>query len=225
MEEVKNLLSNIATRFKSELILLVGTILIFSISLMIYFKSSGDLNNEIAFEDQQDSNINKTNFNQKIIIDLSGAVKKPNVYEVNMGSRLKDVISLAQGLSPEANYEFFSRNFNLARVLRDQDKIHVPSKYEIDAGIFQEQNKIIDMTEPQTISNYTSNNSTSNNALIKININATTANDLDTLPGIGLTTANKIIQNQPYKSIDELLSKKILKTNIFNQVKDLITVN
>lgn len=209
-------------KFKGELILLIGTILIFSISLIIYFKNSEDQNDEIVFNSQ--NALNK-NYNQKIIIDLSGAIKKPNVYELIIGSRLKDIISLAGGLSPDADFEFFSRNYNLARILKDQDKIHVPSRYEIQVGIFQEQNRIVDMTEPQTISNYTSVTSNSNQSFSKININSANVSELDTLPGIGAATANKIIQNRPYKSLDELVAKKVLKKNILDQVKDMIVIN
>lgn len=73
-----------------------------------------------------------------IYVDLSGAVEKPDVYGVTPGARLKDVLTLAGGLSQGADRSFFARNFNLARLIQDQEKIYIPSMQEINAGIFTE---------------------------------------------------------------------------------------
>lgn len=57
------------------------------------------------------------------------------------------------------------------------------------------------------------------------NINTASAADLDKLPQIGKSRAAKIIGGRPYKTTDELLSRKILPKNAFDKIKDKITVS
>ena len=56
-----------------------------------------------------------------------------------------------------------------------------------------------------------------------ININTATAADLDSLPQIGPKRAAKIIANRPYKSIDDLLTKKAIPKSVFEKIKNRIT--
>lgn len=58
----------------------------------------------------------------------------------------------------------------------------------------------------------------------KININTASASELDTLWGIGEVRAKDIIDNRSYSSIDELLTKKVIPSNVFEKIKDEITV-
>lgn len=62
----------------------------------------------------------------------------------------------------------------------------------------------------------------------KININTATKDELETLPGIGPKTAQKIIdyrkENGPFKSIEEIMNVKGIKQKKFNKIKDLITI-
>jgi competence protein ComEA len=57
-----------------------------------------------------------------------------------------------------------------------------------------------------------------------MNINIATLNELDTLPGVGTVTAQKILDNRPFSSVEELLDKKILKKNVFEQVKTMVSI-
>ncbi len=57
------------------------------------------------------------------------------------------------------------------------------------------------------------------------NINTASATDLDKLPQIGKARAKKIIDNRPYKSTDELVSKKVLSQPVFNKIKDKISAS
>ncbi len=55
------------------------------------------------------------------------------------------------------------------------------------------------------------------------NINTATVADLDKLPQIGKARAGKIIQGRPYKTTDDLLTKKVLSKGVYNKIKDKIT--
>lgn len=137
----------------------------------------------------------------KIKADIEGAVVKPGVYELSSNSRIQDLVIAAGGLSQDADREWVSKNINLAAKVSDGAKLYVPK-----AGERQE-----------------STSSIPGQANL-ININSATSKDLDTLPGIGPATAEKIIQNRPYQTLDELLSKKVVGSKVFEDIKDKITI-
>jgi len=157
------------------------------------------------------------------MIDIAGAVNKPGVYEVTVGARLKDAINLAEGITTEAEINFFNRNFNLARYVTDQEKIYIPSLFEINNGLFVEASRTLDYINPAPTSHRSGENLVG--ATTKTNINFASIDELDKLPGIGKITADKIIQNRPYKSIEELLTKKIVNKNVWEKIKNLVIVN
>lgn len=57
-----------------------------------------------------------------------------------------------------------------------------------------------------------------------VNINTATADQLDAVPQIGPKRAASIIKFRPYKSVDELVTKKALSKGIFEKVKAHLTV-
>jgi competence protein ComEA len=137
-----------------------------------------------------------------IFVDLTGAVQKPGVYELKSGSRINDLLILAGGLSAEASREWVSQNMNLAQKLTDGAKVYIPVK-------------------PETRNSQLANRQTAN---AKININTASASQLDTLWGIGPATAQKVISGRPYQAIEELLTRKIVKSNVWEAIRDKITV-
>lgn len=163
------------------------------------------------------------NLSEKILVDVSGAVKKPNIYKIGFGARIKEVIDLAGGLSEDADVMFFNRNFNLARIVSDQEKIYVPTNVEINNGIFTQNQRTLDYVSPVNI--VPSDVQTPNlDVSTKINLNSATVEELDQLPGIGLVTANKIISGRPFSTIDELLTKKVVNKGVFEKIKNLISI-
>lgn len=57
-----------------------------------------------------------------------------------------------------------------------------------------------------------------------ININEASLEELDTLIGIGLVTAQKIIDNRTYESINDLLDKKVISKTVFEKIKSKIII-
>ena len=210
-------------RYQVEVFLLSLAFIITIISLILYQKNESSESDLIK---ETQSNYQKENSSpRKIFVDIAGAVNNPGMYEATLGARLKDILTLAGGLSDEADRIFFQRNFNLARIVTDQEKIYIPSSWEINSGIFIENSRTLDYISPKNITQteVVSQNSLQNTNE-KISLNQASVEELDTLPGIGKITAQKIINNRPYQSIDELLTKKVVGKSTFEKIKDLISL-
>ena len=137
----------------------------------------------------------------KIQVDVEGAVSNPGVYKLATDSIIQDALIASGGLSKDADREYVSRNINLASKLSDGAKIYIPKLGE-------------------NAENLVSGSSFSTGL---ININTASEKELDTLPGIGGVTANKIISGRPYLSINDLLDKSIVSSKVFTQIKEKIT--
>ena len=57
-------------------------------------------------------------------------------------------------------------------------------------------------------------------AAAKVDVNAGSETQLDTLPGVGPARAKAIIANRPYTELQELVSKKVLSQSVFDGAKD-----
>ena len=55
-----------------------------------------------------------------------------------------------------------------------------------------------------------------------VDINHASQKDLEALPGIGDARAKAIIKGRPYKGKDDLVQKKIIPENVYNDIKDKI---
>lgn len=228
----------IVNQYKIEVFFLSLAFTTTLISIFLYLNTASEIDNQmIKISSIQTENekmrARARSKNNKIFVEVSGAIKNPDVYQVTSGARLKDVLLLAGGLSYKADKQFFARNFNLAQFVYDQEKIHVPSREEVASGIFEEPRRLVDYSQlyrnpnlsPQTNNTPTSQNQTSLSSTKKININQAPAQELDTLPGVGPITAQKIIDNRPYKSIEELALKKIVRKDVYQKIKNQISVD
>jgi competence protein ComEA len=146
-----------------------------------------------------------------IYVDVAGAVIKPGVYKLSNSSRMQDALIAAGGLSADADRKWVSKTINLARKVEDGAKIYIPTKGEIvTAGI-------VGSATTTTTTGVAGDSITG-----KININVATQAQLEALPGVGPVTAQKIIGNRPYSSIEDLKSKKAVSNNVFEKIKDSI---
>ena len=208
-------------KYLLEIILLTVALIITITAIFLYIN-----NNEQTVGVGLDRPSDEVISQNKIFVDVSGAVKKPDLYQVDFGARIKEVVDMSGGLSENADVIFFNRNFNLARIVTDQEKIYVPSISEIDNGIFIQNQLTLDYVSPVISQNTDDVNivpTDTDNQII--NLNSATIEELDQLPGIGQVTADKIIINRPYSTIDELLTKKVVNKSVFEKIKDLVSLN
>jgi competence protein ComEA len=194
-----------ATRLRRLIpFILVGTGIFFIVLgvLINYFKSHQNVSGRFSDSEKESSVAGEINA-RKIKIDISGAVQRPGLYEIPDDSRVADVLISAGGLSPKADRKYVSRYINLAQRLGDGMKIYFPFEGEGTTG---------SLAVPSSA-----------NVTSLININSATLAQLDTLPGVGAVTANKIIAGRPYQNISELVSRGIVSKSVFEKIKDKIT--
>lgn len=141
-------------------------------------------------------------------VEVSGSVEKPGVYKLDKNSRVEDALILAGGLSEDADRQWVERFINRASKITDGQKIFIQNK-----------NQNLNVKSP----NYQANVEGLNYSDL-ININTATISQLDKLPGIGPTYGQNIIDHRPYSTVEELLSKEVLKKSVYEKIKDKITV-
>lgn len=174
---------------------------------------SSDSSKSIIFEPGNDSNLSsdapsKEDKTLKIVVDVEGAVLKPGVYTLSSNSRVSEAIIAAHGLSGNADRDWLVKNLNLAAKLTDGAKIYIPRMGEA----------------LKSAMGGTGITSTTGGESTQININTASEDLLDSLPGVGRVTAQKIINGRPYSSIDDLLSRKIVGSKVFQEIKEKISV-
>lgn len=146
-----------------------------------------------------------------IVVHIAGAVYKPGVYKLKDGDRVIDSIKKAGGAISKADLN----TLNLASKLNDGQKVYVP---KIRESAQQGNGNLSSQTEIGA----------SNFPADKININTATKEDLDKLPGIGTTLAERIIEfrikNGPFKSIDDLQNVEGIGEKKLSNIKEKATL-
>ena len=147
-------------------------------------------------------------------VHVIGAVLRPGVYLFTDGSRVQDAIIAAGGLTTDANAE----GINLAAKLQDGQQVNIPG-----GGGSQ-----IAGPQPTAAFRVLTGAATTTPTTDLININAATATELEALPGIGPTLAQRIIdyrtQHGPFQSIEDIMNVSGIGPAIFDQIQALITV-
>lgn len=136
-----------------------------------------------------------------VVVDVAGAVKMPGLYRLDAGTRVGEALAMAGGLIAEADGEWVAKMMNQAAIVEDGQKIYIPLLSETNDG---------------GLSGQTSNGTTNIVAGAgSININTATAEQLDSLWGIGEARAQQIIDNRPYSKVEELKSKAGIPENVY----------
>lgn len=142
-----------------------------------------------------------------IVVHITGAVPRPGVYALPEGARVQDAISAAGGFLAEAE----KSGINLARVLEDGEQIDIPYTEGASIVIPTPGLEVVDPSSTELI-----------------NINTASQFELETLPGIGPTTAQKIIEyreeNGPFATTEDIINVSGIGPGTYERIKDLITV-
>ncbi len=216
----KTLLKIFNKIYKNKLlcVFLIINIILFLIILYVYIKTQVDANIEIDnSEIIQNSIITEKNTTKeeimKIKIHIAGEVKNSGIYELEEESRVSDAIEKAGGITPDADL----CKVNLAYKLLDGQKIIIPSIKQENNG-----NYIIEDSGENIIEN---EQNTKNS---KININTAGITELIVLPGIGESTAQKIIdyreENGKFENIEDIKNVSGIGDSKYNLLKDYVKV-
>jgi competence protein ComEA len=134
-----------------------------------------------------------------LVVDVAGAVAHPGVYRLAAGSRIADALAAAGGVTSEAD----PGALNKAAPIRDGQRIYVPRPGEtVPAG------------------------SAGSDAQLKIDVNHASAAELEALPGIGPTTAARIVRSRsghPFARIEDLQTRGLVTARVFADIRDLVT--
>ncbi|WP_314010484.1 ComEA family DNA-binding protein [Cryptobacterium curtum] len=127
---------------------------------------------------------------KKVIVHVSGHVVNPGVYELSPTDRVEAAVEAAGGMSEDAD----ANGLNLARVVQDGEQIYVPGLATDDTATNQSgASSSVPSTSTSSKSSSQSAGSAGSSRTQKVNINTADANELCSLPGVGQSTAQKII--------------------------------
>ena len=214
---------------KKKIIISIILIVLIIILFMIYMITS-NTNDEISLESLTVSgNTAESNVvenleaeeeleTEKIAIHIIGEVKKEGIVYLEASSRIVDAIKEAGGATKEADLS----QINLAYELQDGQKIYIPNKNEkISEYITMSSGNNVIIEENNSSAETERNEN-------KVNINTANVNELDNLPGIGPSLAQRIIEyreeNGNFKSIEELQNVKGIGDTKYSDIKDIVTI-
>lgn len=205
MEKLKN---------KKTIALIVVLIILFTVSVMMYGR-----NKEKVFQDEYMDNIfveeeekeilvevGDTKENKSyIVVEVKGEVTRPDVYELEEGSIVKELIDMAGGLTKEADIS----RINRAKKLQNHELVVI-------GNINDKEN--MNMIEESSEAEYDG----------LININSANLEELKKISGVGDVKAQSIIEyrekNGGFKSIDEIKNIDGIGEKTFEKIKDKITI-
>jgi len=155
-----------------------------------------------------------------IVVHVAGAVRRPGIVTLPAGSRVADAIDAAGGLGPRVDAARLGTEVNLAAFISDGERVVVPSRD--DPGVASG-----GASSGAASGGSQGGSSTGGGGGGPVDLNHATAEALVALPGIGEVTAAKIIAaraEQPFRSVDELLERKVVGTATLAKFRDLVVV-
>jgi competence protein ComEA len=144
-----------------------------------------------------------------LVVQAAGAVTKPGVYTMSATARVNDLIAAAGGLAPDADAD----HVELAATLTDGERVYVPRVGE---------------APPPSAGSSTGSPSTGSSGRAPVDLNRASAADLESLPGIGPSLAQAIIdyreQHGAFRSVDDLADVRGIGPAKMEQVRPLVRV-
>ena len=196
---------------KQKIIISIVIVIIFILFLIYVYKNLYEEDSEMLIINSENISSVEENINEEIVgneqakiggevvvVHIIGEVNNPGVVTLPEGSRIIDAINKAGGKTEEADLS----KINLAYIVEDGTQIYIP---RINENLNQV-NLITDGAGIGVIIN--DSNLEENEVEVKVNINTANKEKLETLPGIGETTAQKIIDyresNGKFKTIEDI---------------------
>lgn len=173
------------------------------LSLFLLTACAGDEYEIIVSEtDLPESTMSSAEGADEIGVYVCGEVNDPGMYYFSGNPRVQDAVNAAGGITGKGVLD----SLNMADYLKDCDKVYVPSYDEVISGTASGQEQSDG----------------------RVNLNTATKEELMTLPGIGESKAESIIeyrnQQGSYSNIDEITNISGIKEGVFQKIKDLIKV-
>ena len=163
----------------------------------------------------------------KIRVEVSGGVAQPGVISLPEGSRLIDAVSAAGGWGERVDPLRVEVCLNLAAPLEDGGAIRIPTRDDrlllgltgVECGpLYSTASEIASSDGTGGASGSSANGG-------KIDLNQASAEELDTLPGIGPATAAKIIaarKEKPFVIVEDLRDLKIISESVLQGIRALV---
>ena len=193
---------SIILAFVCSLVLIIGGLFYFNQNKTEDYSgvSFSNISNETNNKDEKA----EKRHDEKIFVDVKGAVKHPGVFETTKDKRIKDLIEEAGGLLDDAD----TSTLNLSQKVKDQMVIYVLKHGE----------------KPKQISD---GGSSSSNTDV-ININTANKEQLMKISGVGKTKAEAIIahreKNGDFKKKEDITKVRGIGKSTFEKIKDKIEV-
>ena len=152
---------------------------------------------------------------QQIQVHVTGAVNRQGVFKVSEGARVQDAIDAAGGTKRDADMQ----GLNLAEELQDGSQVDIASSMDVDS-LMSMPSSVRHPEKTRSSARATSAAATNSGP---ISLSRASAEELDKLPGVGPSTAAKIIAyrnaNGPFKTVDDLLQVKGIGPKKLNDIR------
>ena len=137
----------------------------------------------------------------EVVVDVAGAVRHPGLYRLAQGARVADALRRAGGATRRADLSLV----NLAQLVADGEQVLIPRRGEAAAA------------GPTGSSGVSTG---------PVHLNSATVEQLDTLPGVGPVTAQRIVdyraKHGAFSSVDELDAIPGIGPARLDQLRDLV---
>jgi len=197
--------------------------------------SSGNASEQSSVAGTSDSAAAETTETEAIPVYLCGAISESGIYEVMPGSYLYEAVAMAGGLLPNAAAE----HLNLVFRIEEPVSVYIPDQSELEAFLedgggsysgFLRNGLLQGIWGMEGAGSADSSGESGGNAgdTAPININTADLSELETLPGVGESTARAIItyreKNGTFTKIEDIMNVAGIKAGRFEAIRQFITV-